>query len=94
MDAPPSSHDRNLLFGILAFQLDFVSQQQLVEAMQAWLLEKGRPVADIMLERGWLSPPRHKLLLDLVAEHVRHHDDDPQQSLLGGRIRPRNSVIN
>ena len=39
----PPCADRNLLFGILAVQLNFVSPGALVAAMQAWLLDKARP---------------------------------------------------
>jgi hypothetical protein len=35
------SADRNLLFGILAVQLDFVSKDALIAGMNAWLLDKG-----------------------------------------------------
>ena len=40
---PAPSADRNLLFGILAVQLDFVSRDALIDAMNAWLLKKARP---------------------------------------------------
>src|SRR5438876_943530 len=39
---PSSSADRNLLFGILALQMDFISRDQLVTAMNAWVLEKSK----------------------------------------------------
>ena len=35
------SADRNLLFGILALQMDFITRDQLVEAMHAF--QEGRP---------------------------------------------------
>jgi hypothetical protein len=41
------SADRNLLFGILPLQSDFVTRDQLVEAMNAWVLEKHRPLGGI-----------------------------------------------
>jgi hypothetical protein len=34
------STDRNLLFGILALQNDFVTRDQLVEAMNAWIFAR------------------------------------------------------
>ena len=34
------STDRNLLFGILALQMDFISRDTLIEAMNAWVLDK------------------------------------------------------
>jgi len=37
------SADRNLLFGILALQMDFISREQLISAMHAWVLDKGKP---------------------------------------------------
>src|SRR5256885_206541 len=75
------SADRNLLFGILAVQLDFVSKDALIAGMQAWLLDKGKPLGDILRDQGQLSPERLQLLTALVAEHLRQHADDPQRSL-------------
>src|SRR5438552_4022178 len=34
---PGSASDRNLLFGILDLQMDFISRDQLVAAMYAWV---------------------------------------------------------
>src|SRR5438132_13893953 len=77
----PASADRNLLFGILVVQLDFVSKDALVAAMGAWLLDKARPLGDLLRERGDLSAERWQLLSALVEEHLRQHGDDPRQSL-------------
>ena len=41
----PTSSDRNLLFGILALQMDFVTRDALVAAMNAWVLDKQSPSA-------------------------------------------------
>ena len=38
------SSDRNLLFGILAVQMDFVSRDDLIAAMNAWVLDKVKPL--------------------------------------------------
>jgi hypothetical protein len=41
---PPSpGADRNLLFGILALQMDFVSRDALIAAMHAWVLARTEP---------------------------------------------------
>src|SRR5947207_10670662 len=76
-----ASADRNLLFGILAVQLDFVSKDALIAAMNAWLLDKGKPLGDILRDGGHLSVERLQLLAALVAEHLKQHGDDPQRSL-------------
>jgi hypothetical protein len=39
--------DRNLLFGIVALQMDFITRDGLIGAMNAWALEKHRPLADL-----------------------------------------------
>jgi hypothetical protein len=76
-----SSSDRNLLFGILALQLDFISRDQLVAAMHAWVLVKGRPLADVLVDQKALDPQRRQLLDALVSEHLKQHGNDPQKSL-------------
>jgi hypothetical protein len=52
-----SSHvDRNLLFGILALQMDFISRDALISAMHAWVLNKQKPLGQILVEQGALAP--------------------------------------
>ena len=76
-----SSDDRNLLFGILALQMDFVSREQLVAAMNAWVLAKEKPLGQILAEHGVLAADRRALLEALVAEHLKLHGNDPEKSL-------------
>lgn len=73
--------DRNLLFGILAVNLNFITRDQLIVAMNSWVLDKRKPLDAILLEQKSLSPERHTLLQALVVEHLKQHHDDPQQSL-------------
>ena len=73
--------DLNLLFGIMAVQNDFVARDALIEAMGAWVLDKSKPLGQILVEHGHLTPERCALLDALVNEHVRLHDNDPEKSL-------------
>lgn len=75
------STDLNLLFGLLALQLDFIQKEALLAAMQAWLLEKQTPLAELLVRHGALSADRRLLLEGLVREHLKQHDDAPQQCL-------------
>jgi hypothetical protein len=45
-DSTPSrpGADRNLLFGILALQMDFIGRDALIAAMNAWVLDKSKPL--------------------------------------------------
>ncbi|MEX2139568.1 MAG: serine/threonine-protein kinase [Pirellulales bacterium] len=73
--------DRNLLVGILAVQMDFVRREQLMAAMNAWLLEKKTPLEDILLRQGALDDETRKLLVALVAKHLALHQNDAEKSL-------------
>src|ERR1700680_3860316 len=77
-----SSHvDRNLLFGILALQMDFVSRDALIAAMNTWVLEKSKPLGQVLVELGALAPDAQAALDVLVTKHVDLHRGDPEQSL-------------
>jgi serine/threonine protein kinase len=75
------SADRNLLFGLLALQNNFIDRDSLLDAFQRWVNDRSTPLDRILLDRGALTPSRHMLLAGLVAEHITLHGDDPQKSL-------------
>ncbi len=81
MPTPSASADRNLLFGILSLQLDFISRDALVAAMNVWVLDKGKPLGQILREQGELAEDEHALLEGLIQKHLEKHGNDPQQSL-------------
>lgn len=77
-----SSHvDRNLLFGILALQMDFVSRDALIAAMHGWVLDKQKPLGQILVEQGALASDVLTALDTIVKKHLELHQDNPQQSL-------------
>jgi len=86
----PAASDRNLLFGILALQMDFVSRDQLIAAMNAWVLDKSNPLGAVLVEQKALDANRQVLLDALVQEHLKQHDNDPQKSLAA--LSPNPSV--
>src|SRR5262245_50235713 len=77
--------DRNLLFGVLALQMEFISRDALIAAMQAWINDKQKPLGEILREQGQLTPARLLILNQLVDEHVQVHRGDVQQSLAAVR---------
>jgi serine/threonine protein kinase len=89
------STDRNLLFGILAVQMDFVSRDALIAAMSGWVLAKHRPLGEILVEQEALSAANRDLLEALVSAHIRQHDDDPARSLaaLSSPARPPGEAL-
>ena len=78
---PLRAADRNLLFGILALQMDFISRDALIAAMNAWILDKARPLGQVLLDRGALQADTHALLEAMVQKHLALHGNDTEQSL-------------
>ncbi|MBX3415821.1 MAG: serine/threonine protein kinase [Pirellulales bacterium] len=73
--------DRNLLFATLALQMDFINRDQLVAAMGAWVLDKNKPLDELLVEHGALKSDNRELLATLVQRHIDIHDGDAQKSL-------------
>jgi serine/threonine-protein kinase len=83
--SPPAPADGNLIFDLLALQMDFLSPEQLLDALPAWMLEKQTPLGDILVRRGVLDRDDRDDLARLVARHVRRHGD-PRASLAALRV--------
>jgi hypothetical protein len=82
MSASRPMVDRNLLLGILALQMDFISRDALIAAMNAWVLNKSQSLGDVLVSQQALAPKRLALLESLVEEHVSQHGYDPEKSLI------------
>jgi tetratricopeptide (TPR) repeat protein/tRNA A-37 threonylcarbamoyl transferase component Bud32 len=75
------SADRNLLFGVLALQADLLDAIQFAQACSAWAASKGTPLADLLVERGWLTPEDRADVDKLVARKLKKHGGDACASL-------------
>jgi serine/threonine protein kinase len=73
--------DRNLLFGVLALQMNFIGRDALIAGMNAWVQQKTRPLGQILLDQGQLSDAQVRGLDQIIALHLKAHGDDPQRSL-------------
>ena len=71
----PAQADRNLLAGVLALQMDFVTGDQLLVAMNAWALRKDTPLLDLLHQDGVLAGEDREALEHLVERHVARHGD-------------------
>jgi WD40 repeat protein/serine/threonine protein kinase len=80
--------DRNLLFGILALQLDFVSRDELIAAMHAWVLDKAAPLGQLLVARHAIQASERGVLDALVAKHLERHAGDLAQSLGAAHVPP------
>src|SRR5262249_36203890 len=73
--------DRNLLFGVLALQLDLLDRDRFVEACAAWAARKDTPLADLLVERGWLTAEAKAHIEFLLECHLKKHGGDAHASL-------------
>jgi eukaryotic-like serine/threonine-protein kinase len=89
---PQTLSDRNLMFGILALQMDFIGRDDLIEAMHAWLAAKEKSLGTLLVDAGKLGEEDHKLLNDLVRRHVAKHRSDVGESLAA--MTPSPDVLN
>ncbi len=75
------SAGRDLLFGLLALQNNFIDREALLDAFHRRTAEPGKALDRILVDRGALSPALHSALSTMVDEHIRRHGGDPEQSL-------------
>ncbi len=73
--------DLNLLFGVLALQADLLDAARFAEACTAWSARKETPLADLLVERGWLTPEDRADVQRLLERKLKKHSGDAHASL-------------
>ena len=86
--AKPSDPSRDLLFGLLALQNGLIDQGGLFTAFAAWTRDKGRPLADHLVELGHLDAPRRAAVEAIAGLHIQALGGDPGKSLAVLSIGP------
>ncbi len=75
------SVEQNLLFAVLAFEDELIDLQQLTAACRAWAGDKSKPLADLLVERGWISAEDRAFLDRKADRKLAKHQNDPQTTL-------------
>src|SRR5271168_2540433 len=86
--ARASETPRDLLFGLLALQNGLIDQSQLVAAFQLWTRERGRGLAEILIERGDLAAEDRTLLEAMADRQLKKHGGDTEKSLASIAVGP------
>jgi serine/threonine-protein kinase len=84
--------DRNLLFGVLALQIDAITRSQFIEGCSVWLTHRDAELADLLVERGWLSTADRAEVDRLVQRKLARHQGDATASLADAAADPRFSL--
>jgi serine/threonine-protein kinase len=65
--------DRNLLFTVLCLQADLIDAAQLAEICTAWTARKEPPLADLLVESGWITPADQADVYRLLERKIKKH---------------------
>jgi hypothetical protein len=76
-----SSADFNLLCGIAALAMDFITPKQCLAAIQAWVFDKEKSLFDILVTQKSLGADNCPLVDSLVQKHLAKHGNDVKKSL-------------
>ncbi len=71
----------NLLFGVIALQLDLINAQQFAEACSTWAARKEITLDGLLVERGWISAEDRAEINRIVQRKMAHHGGDSCDSL-------------
>ncbi len=75
------SAERHLLFAVLAFESELIDFEQLTSVCRAWAADKSKLLADLLVERGWLTEKRREFLEELVEYKLAKHQNDSRTAL-------------
>jgi tetratricopeptide (TPR) repeat protein/tRNA A-37 threonylcarbamoyl transferase component Bud32 len=73
--------DRNVLFGVLAWQLGVVDRDPLMSAMYSCMTDKTRTLPDVLVATGALSAEDRAWVEQCVERQLRKHANDPSRTL-------------
>ena len=85
--------DRDLLFGVVAFQKGAVDADRLAETCAAWVAEPTLPLADLMVDRGLMTDEKRTELEKVVALELEAHGGDPHATLAATLDAPAREAI-
>jgi eukaryotic-like serine/threonine-protein kinase len=86
----PPNAAHNLLFGMIALQMNFISRDILIAAMRRWTFDKSKPLGQLLEEQGQLTTEQRHLLEQLVVEQQKAHENDPEKTV---RVTPPDETI-
>src|SRR5207248_2224994 len=74
--------DRNLLFAVLALQLELIDREQFIQACTLWTTHKETPLAEILVAQDWLTVEDRADVERLLERKLKKHRGDVHASLM------------
>ncbi len=73
--------ERNLLFGVVAFQKRAIEADRLAETCADWASDPKHPLADMLVDRGLLTVEQKDEIQQAVEDELKTHGGDPEATL-------------
>jgi len=73
--------ERDLLFGVVAFQSGAVEADYLAETCASWATQPAHPLADMLVDRGRMTDEQRAEVERAVARELASHGGDPREAL-------------
>ena len=73
--------EKYLLFAVLAFESDLIDLAQLTAVCRAWVADKSKPIADLLVERGWITAEDRGFVEKQLERKLAKHQHDPRVTL-------------
>ena len=73
MPSAPTDRERDLLYGIIALQLRFVTKDQVIEVLTLLLQTPEKTARDLFLEKGFLGEKQSEALLSVMDAELERH---------------------
>ncbi|HDS09544.1 MAG TPA: serine/threonine protein kinase, partial [Firmicutes bacterium] len=87
------NQDKNLLFGVIAVQMGFVTRKQMMDCAAIWVTEQEKLLVDILEDRGYLKKDKRIILEQMVKLQIEANNDKIEDALnsLGGQESVHNT---
>jgi serine/threonine-protein kinase len=76
-----ANFDRNLLFGVLALQDELIDARQFADLCAGWTLRRDKTLAELLLERGWITPDDRGEIDRRMERKIARYDGDVRATL-------------
>jgi len=80
------SHASDLLYALLALQMEFLTREQLVEGAGLWMKSPGRALPEILRERGLMPPERDAAVRAVVDLRMRDAGPESAMTMVQGSM--------
>ncbi|MDQ7778240.1 MAG: bifunctional serine/threonine-protein kinase/formylglycine-generating enzyme family protein [Planctomycetota bacterium] len=95
--------EADLLFGVIALQMNLITKEQLVECAALWMTQEtttrladgktplaasaSKTIPELLLEKGYIERAEKKAVESLVKVHLKRHGSDPARGIAAVGMR-------